>query len=49
MTQTKFLEAAVAGEADYLVSGDNHLLQLDSFRDSQIVDPRTFSELLASQ
>jgi putative PIN family toxin of toxin-antitoxin system len=45
----KFLEAAVAGDADYLVSGDSHLLNLDSFRDIRIIDPRTFSEILASQ
>lgn len=38
----KFLEAAVAGDVDYLVSGDHHLLDLDSFRDIAIVDPRTF-------
>lgn len=45
----KFLEAAVTADADYLVSGDSHLLDLDSFRDIQIVDPRSFSEILASQ
>jgi len=28
----KFLEAAVAGSVDYLVSGDKHLLDLNSFR-----------------
>ncbi len=28
----KFLEAAVAGGVDYVVSGDGHLLDLDSFR-----------------
>ena len=27
----KFLEAAVAGNVDYIVSGDRHLLDLDSF------------------
>jgi len=42
----KFLEAAVAGDVDYLVSGDTHLLDLGSFRDIRIVDPRTFYELL---
>jgi len=38
----KFLEAAVAGDVDYLVSGDQHLLDLDSFRGIEIVTPRTF-------
>lgn len=44
----KFLEVAVAGNADYVVSGDSHLLDLDSFRDIAIVTPRTFLECLDS-
>ena len=42
----KFLEAAVAGGVDYLVSGDGHLLDLDSFRGIDIVEPRTFYDRL---
>ncbi|MCU4718152.1 putative toxin-antitoxin system toxin component, PIN family [Halapricum hydrolyticum] len=42
----KFLEAAVAGDVDYLVSGDGHLLSLDTFRGVDIVEPRTFYERL---
>lgn len=42
----KFLEAAVAGNVDYIVSGDTHLLNLTSFRGIQIVEPRTFYEIL---
>lgn len=38
----KFLEAAVAGDVDYVVSGDRHLLDLGSFRGIGIVEPRTF-------
>ena len=45
----KFLEAAVAGDVEYLVSGDQHLLSLDSFRGIDIVEPRTFYELLDGQ
>lgn len=45
----KFLEAAVAGDVDYLVSGDGHLLSLESFRSIEIVEPRTFYELLDNQ
>lgn len=41
-----FLEAAVAGNVDYLVSGDRHLLDLGSFRGIEIVTPRTFYEEL---
>ena len=42
----KFLEAAAAGHVDYLVSGDRHLLDLNSFQGIDIVDPRTFYERL---
>ncbi|GAA0289151.1 hypothetical protein GCM10009000_125440 [Halobacterium noricense] len=45
----KFLEAAVAGNVDYVVSGDQHLLDLDSFRSIEIVDPRTFYEQLEAE
>lgn len=45
----KFLEAAVAGNVDYVVSGDQHLLNLDTFRGIDIVDPRTFYERLESE
>jgi putative PIN family toxin of toxin-antitoxin system len=45
----KFLEAAVAGDVDYIVSGDSHLLSLDSFRGIDIVEPRTFYEHLNAQ
>lgn len=45
----KFLEAAVAGNVEYLVSGDRHLLDLDTFRGIDIVEPRTFYERLTTQ
>lgn len=38
----KFLEAAVAGDVDYVVSGDSHLLDLNTFRGIEIVTPRVF-------
>lgn len=41
-----FLEAAVAGDVAFLVSGDSHLLDLESYRDVSIVDPRTFLDHL---
>lgn len=40
----KFLEAATAGNADVLVSGDDHLLRLERYEDIEIVDPATFLE-----
>ena len=45
----KFLEAAVAGNVDYVVSGDQHLLGLNSFRGIEIITPRTFYERLDDQ
>ena len=45
----KFLEAAVAGNVDYIVSGDRHLLDLDSFQGIEIVEPRAFYERLTTQ
>lgn len=43
----KFLEAAVAGNVDFLVSGDRHLLEIGIFRGIDIVTPRTFYESLS--
>lgn len=43
----KFLEAAVAGNVDYLVSGDSHLLDLESVQGIDIVEPRTFYDRLS--
>ena len=45
----KFLEAAVAGNVNYIVSGDRHLLDLDSFHGIEIVEPRAFYERLTTQ
>lgn len=42
----KFLEAAIAGQADYIVSGDHHLLEIKVFRTIPIVAAREFLELL---
>lgn len=42
----KFLETAVAGDADYIVSGDSHLQQLDTFQGIDIVNPQEFIEIL---
>ena len=38
----KFLEAALAGRADAIVSGDGHLLDLKEFRSIPIVTARDF-------
>lgn len=41
-----FLECALAGSADYIVSGDQHLLSLGDFRGIAIVPPAVFMLVL---
>jgi putative PIN family toxin of toxin-antitoxin system len=43
----KFLEAAIAAEADYVVSGDAALLTLKHYRGIDIVKPSQFLNLLS--
>ena len=38
----RVLECAVAGRADYIVSGDRHLLKLGSYDDIPILTVRQF-------
>lgn len=38
----KFLELALAGRADYIITGDHDLLALRNFRGTEIVTPATF-------
>lgn len=45
-TDNKFLEAALEGQADYVVSGDRHLLDLKTFRSIPILTAREFIERL---
>jgi putative PIN family toxin of toxin-antitoxin system len=45
-TDNKFLEAAIAGNVDYIVSGDSHLLELGSFREIPIIKAVDFIALL---
>ena len=44
----KILAAAVAGKADYIISGDAHLLTLKSFRGIEIVTPKGFCEIVGA-
>ena len=43
-TDNKFLACALEAGADYVVSGDNHLLSLKHFHGIQIIDAKTFTE-----
>ena len=45
----KFLECAVNAEADYLISGDKHLLKLKKYQGIQILSPATFVIFLKSE
>ncbi len=49
LTDNKFLEAAVAGKANFIVSGDNHLLELKSFQEIPIITAREFINWLEGQ
>jgi len=40
----KFLELAICGKADFIITGDDDLLDLDPFRELRIISPRDFLE-----
>ena len=45
----KFVQAALEGQAQYIVSGDLHLQKLRSYRDIRIVSPKEFvAKILSS-
>ena len=48
-TDNKFLEAAVEGKANLIVSGDGHLLELETFHNIPIITGREFITRLESQ
>ena len=40
-----FIETAVAGNVDYLISQDSHLLRLKEFREIKIITPEEFNKI----
>jgi uncharacterized protein len=42
----RFFEAAIAGQCDFIVSGDPHLLRIGEFRGIQVVTPAAFLSIL---
>ena len=42
----KFIEAALEGKADYIVTQDKHLLKIKEFRKIKIITPEEFIKLL---
>lgn len=43
-----FLACAVEGSADFIISGDNHLLDIENYQGIQILSPREFMKQLRS-
>ncbi len=42
----KFIDAAISFAADYIITGDNDLLDLENVMNVQIIRPRNFIDLL---
>ena len=40
----KFLECAIAGKAQFIISGDKHLLKVSGYQGIEIISPRQFME-----
>ncbi len=49
MDDNKFLEVAVEGDADYIVSGDKHLKRLGNFMEIEIISPAEMAAILRTQ
>jgi putative PIN family toxin of toxin-antitoxin system len=45
----RYLECVVEGAADYIVSGDRHLLELQEYQGIHILTPRAFLTILGEQ
>ena len=45
----RILECAVSAKAEYIISGDNHLLSLGHFKKIRIISPSNFLNLIDSQ
>jgi len=41
-SDNKFIDCAVAGNANYIITNDRHLLKINSFRDISIITPKEF-------
>jgi putative PIN family toxin of toxin-antitoxin system len=48
-SDNRYLECAVEGKADCIVSGDQHLLELEEYQDVRIVNPRAFLDLVSTR
>jgi uncharacterized protein len=48
-SDNKFLETAITGKTDYIVSGDKHLLDLKEYRSILIITAREFIDILGAE
>jgi|SRR3989338_7117016 len=42
----KFINCALTAKADYIISGDNHLLKLKTYENMRIINPATFLQII---
>lgn len=47
-SDNKFLICALEGRADYLVTGDKHLLNLGTYKGTKIISPKDFKSIIES-
>ena len=48
-TDNRYLECAVGGNAQYVVSGDEHLLRVEAYQGIRILSPQAFLTLLTGE
>jgi uncharacterized protein len=48
-TDNKYLASAIEGEADFIISGDHHLLDLGSYQQTKIVNATEFLSIWEKQ
>jgi len=47
-TDNKFIDAAVAGKAEYIITNDKHLLKINQFKNIKIITPKEYIKVRAS-
>ena len=45
-TDNKYLACALEGNADYIVTGDQHLLKVREYRGTKIISPKELLDIL---
>lgn len=47
-TDNKIVECAIAGQADFIISGDKHILTLKKYKGIEMLSPASFLDILKS-